>query len=105
MTQERATIEKHLRWLQKLVEEFQLKPVKSPRVVLEFKSGKEAEQTRQLFAEDQIYFAPSVDHTLYIAMTALHTPDDMDQLANAFKKFSATDLAVSMQSLTPTPRR
>jgi 7-keto-8-aminopelargonate synthetase-like enzyme len=103
MTQERETMEKHLNWLKKQLSEFSVKSYISPRLFLQFKSGIEAEQTRMQFAEDGIYLAPSVDHKLYIALTALHTPDDLDQLATSLKKFSDTDLALSMQSLTPTP--
>jgi hypothetical protein len=53
--------------------------------------------------EDQIYLAPAIGNTLYIAMTALHTPDDLDQLTVSLKKMSETDLALAIQSLTPTP--
>jgi 7-keto-8-aminopelargonate synthetase-like enzyme len=103
MTQERETVTKHLKWFEKQFEDLSFIKRKSPRLFLQFKSGVEAEKTRLLFAEEQIYLAPSVDHQLYIAFTALHTPDDLDQLATALKKFAATELALSMQSLTPTP--
>ena len=103
MTQERETIAKHLRWFVKQFEDLSFINHKSPRLFLQFKSGIEAEKTRLLFAEEQIYLAPSVNHQLHIAFTALHTPDDLDQLATALKKFAATELALSMQSLTPTP--
>jgi 7-keto-8-aminopelargonate synthetase-like enzyme len=103
MESERKVLEKHHRWLSGQVKDFSAKLLKSPKAVLEFKSDKEAGQARLLFAENQIFLAPAVDQTLYIAMTALHTPDDLDQLAVSLKKISATDLALEMQSLTPTP--
>jgi len=103
MDQERETLEKHSRWLLKQIKDLPGKMLKSPKALLEFKSQKEALQARHLFAENQIFLAPPVENTLYIAMTALHTPDDLDQLAVSLKKLSATDLALAMQSLTPTP--
>jgi 7-keto-8-aminopelargonate synthetase-like enzyme len=103
MSQERETLEKNTRWLQKQMKDLPARMLKSPRAVLEFKSGKEAENLRQLFALDQIFLAPVKDNSVYIAMTALHTPDDLDQLAQALKKVSETDLALAIQSLTPTP--
>jgi 7-keto-8-aminopelargonate synthetase-like enzyme len=103
MDQERETLAKNTRWLQKLMKDLPATMLKSPKAVLEFKSAKEAEQVRQFLAEDQIYLAPAVENTLYIAMTALHTPDDLDQLTVSLKKMSETDLALAMQSLTPTP--
>lgn len=103
MNQEREIVEKHSRWLLKQIKDLPAKMLKSPKAILEFKSSKETLHARQLFAENQIFLAPPVDNTLYIAMTALHTPDDLDQLAVSLKKMSATDLALAMQSLTPTP--
>lgn len=100
---ERQTLEKNRRWLGQLLKSYPAKMLKSPRALLQFKSPKEAEQTRQALAAEQIFLAPPVEKTLYIAMTALHTPDDLDQLTVALKKFSATDWALEMQSLTPTP--
>ncbi len=103
MNQERATLEKNVRWLQKLLKDMPMKMLKSPKAVLEFKSHKEAEQLRDFLAADQIFLAPATDNTLYVAMTALHTPDDLDQLTCSLKKASETDLALAMQSFTPTP--
>lgn len=105
MNAERETLEKHSRWLEKQVKEFPAKMLKSPRVILEFKSEKEAHLARQLFLEAQIFLAPPADAMLTIAMTALHTPDDLDQLATPLKKLSATDWALEMQSLTPGPSK
>jgi 7-keto-8-aminopelargonate synthetase-like enzyme len=103
MDQERKALEKNIRWLQNQLKDIPSKMLKSPKAILEFKSNKEADQVRQIFAADQIFVAPAVENTLYIAMTALHTPDDLDQLAISLKKLSETDLALAMQSLTPTP--
>ncbi len=103
MEQERETLSKNIRWLQKLMKDLPVKMLNSPKALWEFKSPKEAEQVRHFLAEDEIYLAPPVANTLYIAMTALHTPDDLDQLTVSLKKMSATDLALAMQSLTPTP--
>lgn len=103
MEQEREVLAKNCRWLQKLMKDMPAKMLKSPKALLEFKSAKEANQVRQFLSEDQIYLAPAVGNILYIAMTALHTPDDLDQLTVSLKKMSETDLALAMQSLTPTP--
>lgn len=103
MEHEREMLQKYRTWLDKLINGFPKKVMKSPRIFMEFKSNKDAEKFRQLFAEDLIYLAPAQENTLYIAITALHTPDDFDQLSTSFKKFAETDLALSMQSLTPTP--
>ena len=103
MDQEREVLAKNFRWLQKLMKELPAKMLKSPKAILEFKSSKEAEQVRHFLAEDQIYLAPPAGNTLYVAMTTLHTPDDLDQLTVSLKKMSETDLALAMQSLTPTP--
>ena len=103
MEHEREILAKNCRWLQKLMKDLPAKMLKSPKAVLEFKSAKEAQQVRQFLSDDQIYLAPAIENTLYIAMTALHTPDDLDQLTVSLKKMSETDLALAMQSLTPTP--
>lgn len=103
MDHEREVLAKNFRWLQKLMKDFPAKMLKSPKAILEFKSPKEAQQVRHFLMEEQIHLAPPVANTLYIAMTALHTPDDLDQLTVSLKKMSETDLALAMQSLTPTP--
>jgi 7-keto-8-aminopelargonate synthetase-like enzyme len=103
MSHEREILTKNNRWLQKLMRDLPVKMLKSPKALLEFKSEKDAQQVRHFLAEDQIYLAPPVGNTLYIAMTALHTPDDLDQLTVSLKKMSETDLVLAMQSLTPTP--
>lgn len=103
MDYEREVIKKNHSWLQKYLHELALKKLRSPRVFFEFKSKKEAEFCWKLFAEDQIFLAPPEKNKLYIALTALHTPDDLDQLAISIKKLLATDFALSTQSPTPIP--
>jgi 7-keto-8-aminopelargonate synthetase-like enzyme len=103
MDQERETLKKNIGWLQKLLKDMPAKMLKSPKAVLEFKNQKEAENLRKFLFQEQIFLAPVKDNTMYIAMTALHTPDDLDQLTVSLKKASETDLALAMQSLTPTP--
>ncbi|MGH2637828.1 MAG: hypothetical protein ACRDF4_00850 [Rhabdochlamydiaceae bacterium] len=100
METERKLVQKHKSWLIKQLGDFSMTELRSPRLFL---SSDEAVAIRQFFLQEQIYLAPSKNQTLYFSMTALHTPDDLEQLAVAFKKFSATDLALAMQSLTPTP--
>jgi 7-keto-8-aminopelargonate synthetase-like enzyme len=103
MDQERETLKKNIGWLQKLLKDMPAKMLKSPKAVLEFKNQREAENLRKFLFQEQIFLAPVKDNTMYIAMTALHTPDDLDQLTVSLKKASETDLALAMQSLTPTP--
>lgn len=100
MEQERKMVQKYKSWLVKLLGDFSIEEQKYPRVNL---TTSDAEGVRQFFLEEQIYLAPSSDTTLSFGVTALHTPDDLDQLTDAVKKFSTTDLALAMQSLTPTP--
>ena len=105
MTPERETLVNHCQWLGKQLKDLPAHMMTSPRVILEFKSEKEALLARQLFLEGQIFLAPPQGSTLYLAVTALHTPDDLDQLAGVLKKLSATDWALAMQSLTPGPSK
>lgn len=95
MEEERKVVQKHRAWLTKLLKQ------ESPTPLITIQSEKAAD-IQQFFLQEQIYLAKE-GNTLHFALTALHTPDDLDQLATSFKKFSATDLARSMQSLTPTP--
>lgn len=103
MNAERETLASHRNWLEKQLKDLPAKMGVSPRAVLTFKSAKEALTVRQLFLEGQIFLAPPQDQTLYIVLTALHTPDDLAQLSGVLKKLSTTDLALAMQSLTPGP--
>jgi 7-keto-8-aminopelargonate synthetase-like enzyme len=100
MEHERKMIVKHKSWLMKALGDFSVKELKSPRVLL---TSDQAELMRKFFIQEQIYLAPSKDNTLSFSMTALHTPDDLDQLTVALKRLTTTDLALAMQSLTPTP--
>ena len=100
MEAERKMVLKHKAWLLKQLTDFSITELRSPRVVI---TSKEAPLMRQFLLQEQIYLAPAKDQTLYFSLTALHTPDDLDQLAVALKKISGTDLALAMQSLTLTP--
>ncbi len=100
MEAERKMVQKHKTWLIKQLSGFTIEELRSPRVIL---SSKDAELMRQFLLQEQIFLAPSQNKTLHFSITALHTPDDLDQLAVALKKLSTTDLALAMQSLTPTP--
>ena len=100
MDAERKMVQKHKSWLIKELSDFSIEELRSPRIIV---SSKDAEQMRQFLLQEQIYLAPSQNQTLYFSITALHTPDDLDQLAVVLKKLSTTDLALAMQSLTPTP--
>ncbi len=100
MDAERKIVQKHKAWLVKELSKFSIEELRSPRVIL---SSKDAELMRQFLLQEQIYLAPSQNQTLYISITALHTSDDLDQLAATLKKLSTTDLALATQSLTPTP--
>jgi 7-keto-8-aminopelargonate synthetase-like enzyme len=105
MNGEREILANHRSWLEKILKDLPAKMMISPRVVINFKSEKEAELARLLFQENQIFLGPPTHSTLCIAVTALHTPDDLDQLAISLKKLSATDWALAMQSLTPGPAK
>lgn len=86
MDEERSQLAQKQKWLVKVLSDLGL-------------SHPFSEKTRQSFAESEIY----VGSPIVIHLTALHTPDDLDQLATALKKLSATDLALAIQSFTPTP--
>ncbi len=100
MEAERKMVQKHKSWLMKQLGDFSVKEHRSPRIEL---TSENAAAMRQFFLQEQIYLAPSNNQTLYFSLTALHTPDDLDQFSVALKKLSAADLALAMQSLTPTP--
>jgi 7-keto-8-aminopelargonate synthetase-like enzyme len=98
MEEERKNLKKHFQWLLGRLEEIGLStpPSPLPRVFL-------PSSIAPLFAEEGIYVGKGAEAQVELCLTALHTPDDLDQLATALKKFSATDLALPMQSSTPTP--
>ncbi len=100
MEAERKLVHNHQAWLVNQLDDFSIRKLRSSRVVLQ---TNEAETLRQFFIQQQIYLAPSQNKTICFSPTALHTPDDLDQLAAALKKLAATDLALAMQSLTPAP--
>lgn len=86
MEAERKTVEKNKAWLVKEVEAFSTQPLRSPRIILTFKSKESADAVRHSFLQEQIYLAPPKNGHLCLSTTALHTPDDLDQLAVALKK-------------------
>jgi 7-keto-8-aminopelargonate synthetase-like enzyme len=102
MDAERKMIHEHKAWLLKQLSPFPTEELRSPRILLK---SPQAEAIRQFFLQEQIYLSPCQDQTLCFSMTALHTADDLDLLSQAFKKLAATDLALAMQSLTPTPSK
>lgn len=95
MEHERKMIQKHKSWLMKALGDFSVKELKSPRVLL---TSDQADLMRQFFLQEQIYLAPAKDNILSFSMTALHTPDDLDQLTVALKRLSATDLGSVLKS-------
>lgn len=90
MEAERKMVQKNKAWLVKEFDAFSTHSLCSPRVLLTFKSEDQAAAVRHSFLQEQIYLAPSQGDTLYLSMTALHTPDDLDQLAVALKKVLAS---------------
>jgi|GEM_PF-1260769 len=103
MDSERETVTKNHKWLQKQFSWAPFKGLKSPRVMFPFDSEKEAEDFRQFFIENQIFLAPPQNNLLYFSTTALHTPDDLDQLALVLKKLSTAPLALSILFCESTP--
>ncbi len=86
MDEEREQLAQKQKWLAKTLQELGL-------------THPLPEKARALLAESDIY----VKTPVIFSITALHTPDDLDQLATALKKLVETDLALAIQSLTPTP--
>lgn len=107
MDGERQTLVQHAAWLKKQLEENGWKATDSilPMINLSFQTEEEVEKLSRFFEEEGIFVGMPEKKQLTFFLTALHTPDDLDQLGWVLKKLSATDLAVAMQSLTPTPRR
>jgi 7-keto-8-aminopelargonate synthetase-like enzyme len=107
MDSERQTLAQHATWLKKQLEEngWKAKDSLLPIVSLSFSTEEEAAKLVRFFEEEAIFVGAPDSKQIVFCLTALHTPDDLDQLGTALKKLSTTDLAVAMQSLTPTPRR
>lgn len=105
MDQEREHIGNHVSWLHKLLEErgFTHFTSQFPTTILTLSSEEEAEKLWNTFCVENIFLGNPSPTQISLTMTALHTPDDLDQLSCVFKKLSATDFALVTQSLTPTP--
>lgn len=103
MIDERKILEKHTLWLHKQFKTDDVQESFFPKIVIKCRSLTEAEMLRQVFFHHQIFISPQQDLSLLILLTALHTPDDLDQLGNCLKKLSATRLDLDIQSLTPIP--
>lgn len=107
MESERQTLIQHTNWLKSQLEEKGWKIPKTPLPILtlSLQTEKEAEKLHRFFEEESIFVRRGEDSQIVFILTALHTPDDLDQLSLALKKLSATDFALATQSLTPTPRK
>jgi 7-keto-8-aminopelargonate synthetase-like enzyme len=105
MANERKIIQKNKEQLVKALACFSIKELRSPRIILTFKSKEKAHAVRQCFLQEGLYLAPPQEETLYVSTTALHTPEELKQLADSIKKLEAADFAPATQSLTPTPPR
>lgn len=107
MDSERQTVAQHVAWLKNQLKENGWKTTESllPTIALSFQTEEEAEKLVNFFESEGIFVGTPNNKQITFCLTALHTPDDLDQLGCVLKKLSATDLAVVMQSLTPTPRR
>ena len=105
MDHERTLIQKHTSWLCKELEAQGLKPSTSllPIMTLKFKNPEDATTLWKMFIDADILLGRPSEKELSLTITALHTPDDLDQLGTTLKRFSTADLAAVMQSLTPTP--
>lgn len=70
-----------------------------------FENPQAKEKALQLFAEGEIFVGDLSETEILLSTTALHTPDDLDQVGIALKKLAAADFALAMQSLTDTPQK
>jgi len=107
MDGERQTLIQHTAWLKNQLEEKGWKASDSqfPIVTLSFQTEAEAEKLIHFFEDEGVFVGEANQKQISFVLTALHTPDDLDQLGWVLKKVSETDLALAMQSLTPTPER
>ena len=105
MDAERSQIEQHTSWLHSQLQEkgFALPPSKTPKITLTFSSAEDAERLWNFFIDNDIMLEYVEPKKVSLNMTALHTPDDLDQLSTVLKKLSDTDFALAIQSSTPTP--
>ncbi len=105
MKQEREQVEHHTVWLQKKLKErgFENLLSRYPTQMLTFAAESDATRLWDILDASDIFAGRPSALQISFNMTALHTPDDLDQLAVALKKVSAADFALRTQSLTPTP--
>jgi 8-amino-7-oxononanoate synthase len=105
MDGERIQIQQHIGWLQTQLREkgFALPSSQTPTITLSFSSEEEAERLLNFFIEHDIMLGHLEPKQISFSLTALHTPDDLDQLSTVLKKLSDTDFALATQSSTPTP--
>jgi 8-amino-7-oxononanoate synthase len=76
-----------------------------PVVNIPIETEEEENRCIEVFASEAICIGRPGLRSLSIALTALHTPDDLDGLSQALEKLVAARLAPLMQSFTPTPAR
>lgn len=95
MEAERAMLQKNKAWLAKELKAFSIEPLRSPRILLTFKSEDQAQAVRNSFLHEQIYLAPPQGTALYLSTTALHTPDDLDQMSVALRKVLASPMSAT----------
>lgn len=104
MEEERQILKNHSMWLAKELKQYPTNSIEIPQQTLEFRSSEDVFLARQLFKDHQIFLLPPQNgRSLSILLTALHTPDDLDQLSQCFRKLLATNLDLVIQSLTPIP--
>lgn len=102
MDQERKSLEQKTEWLCAELQDKGWQTSSSPFPVVTFNSGEDTEKVMAIFSEADI-FALANSKQITLILTALHTPDDLDQLATVLKRLTAADLALATQSLTPAP--
>jgi len=106
MESERTQVLQHAGWLAKQLKELGYEVSSAlPSFSLRFESAEEKEKALQLFREGEIFAAEPSETEIGISVTALHTPDDLDQLAIALKKLPEASLAFATQSATPAPKK
>jgi 7-keto-8-aminopelargonate synthetase-like enzyme len=89
MDEERKALENHFHWLSGKMEELEIPPPSSssslPRWIL-------PASTEKTFVEQGIFVGKTDNSQVELNLTALHTPDDLDQLAAALKHLKAEAL-------------
>jgi len=100
MDSDRETVAKHTAWL---AQQLGTPPTLLPTLSVQFPTELEAQEAVDELLAAEIFVARPEKAVLSFTMTALHTPDDLDQLAIVLKKLSTTVLALATQSPTLTP--